>query len=74
MSHHFHIPPEIDWVVRSFIRRHKHGLRWGCLVGVLLVLLLGLAMAWGLFRGALGIKNWVAGQTPNLRIPYESNT
>ena len=71
MSHHSHLPPEIDEAVRLFIRRHKRGLRWGCLVGVLLALLLTLAAVWGLFRGVLRVKGWMAGNAPTIRLPLE---
>jgi predicted Zn-dependent protease len=71
MSHHPHLPPEIDEAVRSFIRRHKRVLRWGCLVGVVLALLLSLAAAWGLIRGAVRVKDWVAGKAPAIRLPLE---
>ena len=69
MSHHSHLPPEIDWAVRSFIRRHKRVLRWGCLVGAGLSLLLVLGVAWGLFRGALRMKDWWAAKSPAIRLP-----
>jgi predicted Zn-dependent protease len=71
MSHHPHIPPEIDWAVRSFIRRHKHGLRWGLLAVALLALVLTAVAAWGLLRGASHVKDWVAGKTPAIRLPLE---
>jgi predicted Zn-dependent protease len=71
MSHHSHLPPEVDEAVRSFIRRHKHGLRWGLLAAALLALLLTVVVAWGLFRGAARMKNWVAGKAPAIRLPLE---
>jgi predicted Zn-dependent protease len=69
MSHHSHLPPEVDEAVRSFIRRHKRGLRWGCLATALLALLLTLVVAWGLFRGAGRLKDWVAGKAPAISLP-----
>jgi predicted Zn-dependent protease len=71
MSHHAHLPPEVDEAVRSFIRRHKHGLRGGCLAAVILALLLTMVVAWGLFRGAVRVKGWVAGNAPAIRLPLQ---
>jgi predicted Zn-dependent protease len=71
MSHHSHLPPEVDEAVRSFIRRHKHGLRWGLLAAALLALLLTVVVGWGVFRGAARMKNWVAGRAPTIRLPLE---
>ena len=71
MSHHSHLPPEVDEAVRSFIRRHKRGLRWGILAAALLTLLLAVVVAWGLFRGAARVKDWVAGNAPAIRLPLE---
>jgi hypothetical protein len=61
MSHHFHLPPEVDEAIRTFIRRHKRGLRWGCLAALLLVLVISGVAAWTLFRGAVHVKDWVTG-------------
>lgn len=69
MSHHSHIPPEVDEAVRSFIRRHKRGLRWGFLAVALLAVMLVAVVAWGLFRGAGRVKEWVAGKAPAIRLP-----
>jgi predicted Zn-dependent protease len=69
MSHHSHLPPEIDEAVRSFIRRHKHGLRWGALVAGLLVLVITAVAAWGLLRGGGRVMGWMAGNTPAFRLP-----
>lgn len=68
MSHHAHIPPELDLAVRSFIRRHKRMLRWALVVVPLLAVLLGVAAMWALWRGASHMKDWVANQAPS-RIP-----
>ena len=59
MSHHTSLPPEVDDAVRSFIRRHKRGLRWGCLAAALLALVLLAVAAWGLYRGAILLKDVV---------------
>ena len=69
MSHHPHLPPAIDEGVRSFIRRHKRGLRWGCLAVALAALALAAVAVWGLYRGALRLKDAVAGATPAIRLP-----
>jgi predicted Zn-dependent protease len=75
MSHHSHLPPAIDDALRSFVRRHKHALRWGCLAAALLALVLLAAAAWGLFRGAVHLKDMVkdsvAGKLPDIRLPLE---
>jgi predicted Zn-dependent protease len=71
MSHHSHLPPEVDEAIRSFIRRHKHGLRWGCLAAGILVLLLTFVVAWGLFRSVVRVKGWMAGKAPAIRLPLE---
>lgn len=71
MSHHSHLPPEVDEAVRSFIRRHKRGLRWGLLATALLSLMLTVLVGWGLWRGAGRVKDWVAGKTPAFRLPLE---
>jgi beta-barrel assembly-enhancing protease len=71
MSHHSHLPPEVDEAIRSFIRRHKRGLRWGCLLGGLLAFLLIVGLAWGLFRGASHVKDWMSGKAPAIRLPLE---
>ncbi len=69
MSHHLNIPPEIDWAVRSFIRRHKRALRWSCLAAVLVVLLLACGTGWLLVRGAARLSGWAAGKSPVVQIP-----
>lgn len=79
MSHHSSLPPEIDDAIRAFIRRHKRVLRWGCLAALILVLVIIVAAAWGLYRGALGlkdvVKDSVAGKSmpsiPAIRLPLE---
>jgi predicted Zn-dependent protease len=75
MSHHSSLPPEIDEAIRSFIRRHKRGLRWGCLVTSLLALVLVAVAGWGIYRGALRlkdvVKDSVAGKIPAIRLPLE---
>lgn len=69
MSHHSHLPPEMDEAVRSFIRRHKRGLRWGCLGALLLGLALVALIAWTAFHGALRVKDWLSGNAPAIRVP-----
>ena len=75
MSHHTSLPPEVDAAVRSFIRRHKRGLRWGCLAAALLALVLLAVAAWGLYRGAIHlkdvVKDSVGGKIPDIRLPLE---
>jgi predicted Zn-dependent protease len=75
MSHHPSLPPEIDETIRSFIRRHKRCLRWGCLVTVLLTLVLVAVAGWGIYRGAVRlkdvVKDSVAGNIPAIRLPLE---
>jgi predicted Zn-dependent protease len=75
MSHHTSLPPEVDDAVRSFIRRHKRGLRWGCLAAALLALVLLAVAAWGLYRGAIllkdVVKDSVGGDIPDIRLPLE---
>lgn len=71
MSHYSHLPPEVDEAIRSFIRRHKHGLRWGCLGARLLAVALIVVAAWGFFRGAVRVKDWVTGKAPAIRPPRE---
>ena len=69
MSHHSHVPPEVDRAVRSFIRRHKRGLRWGLLIALLLSLTLGAAVVWALFRSAVHVMDWMAGKAPAIHVP-----
>lgn len=69
MGHHYHLPPEVDEAVRSFIRRHKYGLRWGCLAAGLLAFALSLLVAWALFRGAFRVKDWLFGKAPAISLP-----
>ncbi len=75
MSHHFSLPPEIDEIIRSFIRRHKRALRWGCLLTGMLALALVAVVIWGTYRGALRLKDAVkasvAGNIPAIRLPLE---
>lgn len=71
MSHHSHLPPEIDEAIRSFIRRHKRALRWGLLAVPLLALLLIVVLAWGLLRGGARVKEWVTANAPAIRLPLE---
>lgn len=75
MSHHSHLPPVVDDAVRSFIRRHKRGLRWGCLVTVLLALVMVVLAGWGIYRGVLHLKDFVSssvtGNIPSIRLPLE---
>ena len=75
MSHPSSLPPEIDETIRSFIRRHKRGLRWGCLVTGLLALVLVAVAGWGIYRGAVRlkdvVKDSVAGNIPAIRLPLE---
>ena len=75
MSHHSSLPPEIDNAVRSFIRRHKRSLRWGCLVATLLALVLAAVAGWGIYLGALRlkdvVKDSVTGNIPAIRLPLE---
>jgi len=71
MSHHSLLPPEVDGAIRSFLRRHKRGLRRGCVVAGLSVLLLVVVAAWGLFRGAGLVKDWMAERVPGIRLPIE---
>lgn len=75
MSHHSHLPPEVDDAIRAFIRRHKRGLRWGLLAAGLLALVLVGVAGWGLYRGAIRlkdvVKDSVAGKTPAVRLPLE---
>ena len=61
----------MDEAIRSFIRRHKRGLRWGILGAGLLVLALLAVAGWGLFHGAVRVQDWVAGKSPVLRLPLE---
>ena len=71
MSHDFFLPPAVDDAVRSFIRRHRRGLRLGCLGAGLTALVVAALAAWGLFRGAALVKDWVAGSVPGIRVPLE---
>ena len=75
MSHHSRLPPAVDQAVRSFIRRYKHGLRWGCLAAVPLALALLAVAAWGLYRGVIrvkdAVKDAVTGSLPAIRVPLE---
>jgi predicted Zn-dependent protease len=69
MSHHSHIPPEVDEAIRGFIRRNKRALRR--LLPVLLVAVLaalGLG-AWALWRGAAALGRWGLGEAAGLRVP-----
>lgn len=73
MSHHSSLPPALDERIRYFIRQHKRGLRWGCLVTGLLALGLVAVAGWGIYRGALRltamVKDSVAGNLPAIRLP-----
>lgn len=69
MSHHSHLPPEVDEAVRFFIRRHKRGLRWGCLVAGLLAVVLVMVAAWGLDRSAGRVKDWATGKASAIGVP-----
>lgn len=60
MSHHFELPPEIDWKVRQWIRQHKRGLRLCLLMAIPVAILLCLGILWGLFAGASYLKSRVA--------------
>lgn len=71
MSHYSHLPPEVDEAIRSFIRRHNHGLRWGCLGARLMAVVLIVVAAWGFFRGAVRVKDWVTWKAPAIRLPRE---
>ncbi|MEI7728970.1 MAG: M48 family metallopeptidase [Verrucomicrobiota bacterium] len=71
MSHHVYLPPEMDEAVRAFIRKHKRGLRWGCLAAALLALLLGGVSVWALYRGAGRVKDWMVGKAPPIRLPVQ---
>jgi predicted Zn-dependent protease len=69
MSHHSHLPPEVDEAVRSFIRGHKRILRWGLVASSVLALLLVLVTIFALYRGAGRMKAWVAGKMPAIQLP-----
>jgi predicted Zn-dependent protease len=69
MSHHSHLPPEVDEKIRSFLRRHRRGLRWGLLAAGLLAVVLVLAATWAVYRGAAHLKDWAAGKAPVIRLP-----
>ena len=75
MSHHSHLPPKTDEAIRSVIRRHKRGLRLGCLAAVLLALVIAAVAVWALYQGALRIKDVVKdsidGKIPAIRLPLE---
>ena len=69
MSHHSQIPPEVDEVIRGFIRRNKRTLRRllpVLLVAVLVTLGFG---AWALGRGAAAVGRWGLGKAGALRVP-----
>jgi predicted Zn-dependent protease len=70
MSHHSHIPPHIDWVVRSFIRRHRRGLKLGGLAALCMGLVLALGAGWAAFRGFVYVKDWVVTKGV-MRIPLQ---
>ncbi len=63
------LPPEIDRAARSFLRRHRGCLRWGCLAAGLSVLALVGVAAWGLLSGASQVKDWAAERFPDVRLP-----
>lgn len=71
VSHHLHLPPELDEIARSFIRRNKRALRWGLLAAGVLSLLLIMVVGWALYHGARRATGWVAGNVPALRLPLE---
>ena len=62
MSHPFHLPPEIDSAMRSWIRRHKRALRLGCFASILIGILLIIGLVWGVIWGAFYLKDYVAGK------------
>lgn len=66
-----HIPPEVDEAIRAFIRKHRRGIRMGCLFAGIFALLIAILTVWGLFRGAVHVKNWAAGNIPSVRLPLE---
>jgi len=60
MSHHYHLPPETDLAVRSWIRRHKRALRLGFFAFVLLTIPVVVGLVWAVVSGASYLKNYTA--------------
>jgi hypothetical protein len=60
MSHHYHLPPESDLAVRSWIKRHKRALRLGFFAFVLLAIPVVVGLVWAVVSGASYLKNYTA--------------
>ena len=60
MSHHYYLPPETDLAVRSWIRRHKRGLRLFFFAFVLLAIPVVVGLVWAVVSGASYLKNYGA--------------
>ncbi len=73
MGHFYeYIPPEMDQAIRSWIRRHRRGLKIGCLISLILGFFLVIAVVWAAIWGAGHLKNYLAGKTlPNIPIAWE---
>ena len=58
--HHKHqLPPEFERAFRSWIRRHKQGLRIGCFACILLAIPLLMGLIWAAGRGVFYLKDYV---------------
>jgi predicted Zn-dependent protease len=66
MSHHFELPPELDWKVRAWIRQHKRGLRFGILAALVIAFILAMGVLWGVFAGASHLLKRFASKAPTL--------
>jgi predicted Zn-dependent protease len=57
--HHHHLPAEFELALRSWIRRHKQGLRIGCFACILLAIPLLMGLIWAAGRGVVYLKDYV---------------